>query len=408
MSLLPQGTVLGNLRIIDVFETFDGPRLFSCWNHSDTRYLAVWLDEDPLDTWLYLPVSEARLAEITDSRMDLRTAILEPEDGFVYLVFIQADGEATVELRSPSAIPDMQLPDQNCRLRGSPIGTKSNRQPDLARAALQTNRETIGLKLAFERQADHEGPARLVGNILITFQDLLDAIGQAISGRATSRGVVPEQLRTKTKMSVVSTYAGSFGVILASDQLPDLFGESLVGDTLDRFTKLLAAGSDRAELRKLLSPLKVRSAIRYREFLRSFSGADLRLHFDWASPNDSYHSAVISSGEAGVAARVISEFESIPPVEFQLDGILTMGDLLSQRFTVVSARDGQRITGRALPSAAEALAHATLNNQYLALIREVRATASAIDEESIRYELLELIPVGIDIEPAPHPGADED
>ena len=147
----------------------------------------------------------------------------------------------------------------------------------------------------------------------------------------------------------------------------------------------------------MLSPLKVRSAIRYRLFLRSVADGDASLKFDWASPARVHRTVEMTAGQAGVAARVISEFEAVPPDEFRAEGKLTMGDVLSQRFTVALA-DGRRYTGRVPGTAFNALSRATLNDQYSALIREVRSTTAAINEESVRYELLELDALDADLD----------
>ncbi|MEO6042945.1 MAG: DUF6575 domain-containing protein [Tepidiformaceae bacterium] len=397
MTILPQATILGELQVLDVFEQFDGPRLFSCRNNSDVRYLAVWVDEGEVETWLYVPTSELRLAELASGRLDLRTAFAAPEDNFVYLVEVSDEYDSATPILAANVRPEY-LPLSDVRLRELPItSTEYTRFPDFARHAIQSNRETVGLRLGFSDPRRIEGPARIVGHVLSTFQETIDAIGQVLVGRPTARGTVPEALRTRTQMSVVSTYSGSFGLELAVDELPDLFGDSLARDSLRTFSDLLDAGAERVQVREVLAPLKVRSAVRYRQFLRSVADAGVSLQFDWASPTRDYRTVKMTSGEAGVAARVISEFESVPPEEYRVEGILTMGDVHSQRFTLTSHADGQRFSGRVLGTAAEQLGRATLNDQYSALIREVRSTTTTTDEESVKYELLELDALDADL-----------
>ncbi|MGB3419032.1 MAG: DUF6575 domain-containing protein [Dolichospermum sp.] len=62
MKLLPQYPPLVNLEIIEIYEYYDFPCLFSCQNASGQIFLAVWIDEIPdHKTWLYSPMSKGRL-----------------------------------------------------------------------------------------------------------------------------------------------------------------------------------------------------------------------------------------------------------------------------------------------------------------------------------------------------------
>ena len=45
MSIVPVGTVLGNLTIDEVFDTYDGPRLFTCTNGDGQSFIGLWIDD---------------------------------------------------------------------------------------------------------------------------------------------------------------------------------------------------------------------------------------------------------------------------------------------------------------------------------------------------------------------------
>ena len=126
MTVLPEGTVLGELQMIEVFEYFDGPRLFSCRNNSDVRFLAVHADEGEVDTWLYVPVSERRLEALRVGRVDLHTAFANPEDGFTYLVSFRGSSVEATAVHA-SSIPSEILPDQGTLLRLSLLSSPSAR-----------------------------------------------------------------------------------------------------------------------------------------------------------------------------------------------------------------------------------------------------------------------------------------
>ena len=79
MSLLPQDTELGNLEIIEVYEYYDQPCLFSCKNQLGDIFLAIWSTEE---MWLYVSVTEDKLKE----KIQIRDFYLNSEKGFIYQV----------------------------------------------------------------------------------------------------------------------------------------------------------------------------------------------------------------------------------------------------------------------------------------------------------------------------------
>ena len=134
MTVLPEGTVLGELHMVAVFEYFDGPRLFACRNNSDVRFLAAHADEGDVETWLYVPVSEVRLEALRAGRVDLHTAFADPEDAFAYVVSFRG---TSVEAKAVQAnsVPADYLPDQGTLLRlpmsSSPIESAISRVPSV-------------------------------------------------------------------------------------------------------------------------------------------------------------------------------------------------------------------------------------------------------------------------------------
>ncbi|MEJ9159099.1 DUF6575 domain-containing protein, partial [Paenibacillus graminis] len=53
---------IGELKIITIIEYIDGPKIFSCLNEFDQKFLVNWIDTSPeTDKWFYVPVSDYRL-----------------------------------------------------------------------------------------------------------------------------------------------------------------------------------------------------------------------------------------------------------------------------------------------------------------------------------------------------------
>lgn len=113
MSFLPLGTSLGKLKIIEVLDWYDGPRLFIAESASGIRYIAFWADEtEDEDLWLYSSVSEHRISSIVSGKLDLRSIYTKPEDEIIFLIRLRSNSQssASVETIYPSQIDQELLP----------------------------------------------------------------------------------------------------------------------------------------------------------------------------------------------------------------------------------------------------------------------------------------------------------
>lgn len=97
--MLPESTVLGELSIVEVYEYYIQPALFSCRNRAGQMYLAVWIDDnEDFSRWLYVALSPERFAEVRSGEVSLRRAFAEPEDEVALDVVIYADPELPSEV----------------------------------------------------------------------------------------------------------------------------------------------------------------------------------------------------------------------------------------------------------------------------------------------------------------------
>lgn len=111
MSFLPLNTMLGQLRIIEVLDWYDGPRLFIAQSGSGNRYIAFWADEiEEESLWLYASVSEGRIDNIISGKLDLRSIYTNPEDGTIFLIRLFKDKPSSVEAICPTEIDQELLP----------------------------------------------------------------------------------------------------------------------------------------------------------------------------------------------------------------------------------------------------------------------------------------------------------
>lgn len=87
--MLPEGTQLGILTIIEIYHFYNMPVLFACRNKAGNLYLATWTDErETEDLWLYTPLSVERFAQMRNGQIDLHDAFAYPEDGIAFEVHV--------------------------------------------------------------------------------------------------------------------------------------------------------------------------------------------------------------------------------------------------------------------------------------------------------------------------------
>lgn len=114
MTFLPEKTVLGQLEIIEVYDFYDKPVLFSCKNKSGFIFIVVCVDSsDSAEIWLYAPVSSSRFQRIVQGEVELRDIFADTEDAFVYQIEIPyEDSQDTVyNIVACKEIPDEYMPE---------------------------------------------------------------------------------------------------------------------------------------------------------------------------------------------------------------------------------------------------------------------------------------------------------
>ncbi len=128
MGYLPQLTHLGRLELIEVYEFYDQPILFSCRNASDAIFMGVFADEDDnCETWLYIGISPRRFKRIRSGAIDLHDAFSEVEDGIIFQIKVSHDEQGPVSM----PIPATQIPDDMLPLPGEFINLDTPTLPEL-------------------------------------------------------------------------------------------------------------------------------------------------------------------------------------------------------------------------------------------------------------------------------------
>jgi hypothetical protein len=109
---------LQNLKPLEVFDYFDGPR--SCISKSGQLYLVFWVDEtENSSSWLYVQISHERYSVFKIGNIAIRDTFLHSEEGYVFLVTVDKNQQVDITTLYCHEIPPDYLPEPDDFLEDS-------------------------------------------------------------------------------------------------------------------------------------------------------------------------------------------------------------------------------------------------------------------------------------------------
>jgi type I restriction enzyme, R subunit len=244
-----QATISETIQVEEVFDFYDGPRLYTATDDS-RLFLVLWIDDEgDFSTWLYLPLSAARLEALKNRQLDLRAAFLQPEAGPVLQVRINHVGKTRV--MKPLATADLDaslLPEPGEYLvRGpGPIPTPPSNAParnygeQAFEAAIEDHLKASGYAEGDPNSFDRERaifPAEFIAFVRATQPEtwqaleklhgastetvLIDDLTKALDGSAGALAVIRHGFKCFGKLVRVAYFAPAHSMNPESRRLYD-------------------------------------------------------------------------------------------------------------------------------------------------------------------------------------------
>ncbi len=394
MISLPANTLLGELAMLETFNFFDIPRLFSCQNRAGATYLCLsTFDDGENFEWLYLPISQDRYSSLLDNQIDLLSCFIQPEDGYLFKVKSNFEGDATVQHLLPEQIAGEDLPEPGVLLDTDLESRPGPGTIDAKEAAIRSKRETYNIHLypwdtqLAELDIDH------LGSVLTSFQDLVYAIGQSCDGEPTLKGAIPAHIIEATKLRATQMFDGSFGLQIKSKSKVDLFDKSLASDALLELTNLLQVLDDEDALSNKLHHLEGRVASKYRTFVKQLKRVGSPLKIDWGSPNpERGRSLRIERNVIDSIYRIVSKIDIDMSESVRFHAELLGLDVATKRYRVRHLDDNEVYSGKISEEAFNQVEHSEINAIYVVTLKQIIETNSLSGSENIKWLLLGLSP----------------
>jgi hypothetical protein len=405
MNFLPKLTCLGKLNLIEVYIAYDEPCLFACKNASGQIFIAVLIDEDED----YTPLSKIRFEYIRSGGIDLHDGFKFAEDGFSYIVNVPIyEGNSKAEMISCDDISNNILP-----LSGEIIQLKTQTLPILSNDTLKETasslwREILRFKVKFPDHARNEAPIKSWGSMLFSLQEVVESIGHKC--RSEKRKIISQE----TQLLATVTSGGSYCVDLVAATHVNLLKDSLVGESLDIFMKLIRASnkctfdeslqsdSSNEEFAILVNNLGKRLASKYRIFLTSVADAKSDIDFDWGSPHaERGGSATLKHTSVITTLHIINKMEINIPEIREVTGTLIGGNIESKRFELRDIHEEFKYKGEVSSSLIASDTDMTLDYIYKATIEETVEVNRVTGEVKPKYKLTNLIRLRLELDENP-------
>jgi hypothetical protein len=341
---LAQQTSLGQLRMLETFVYWNGPRLFTCINERSELFLVSWIEEhDEVERWWYVPISTSRLEEVRSGSVQIADAISAPE-GALIEVLTGPDACAALH-RDPTSVSPDDLPVPGDRLSAStPL---SEVLADDARlvASRSTNAEILDAALVGEPVDDHQIAPDLLRRFLGGFVEWVK--------------VSAEAARELFDVRIHAFAPGSFVVRLSS-------GASRIGFVSDAIAAL-DGDAPQSALQAALPNPATRAAFATLAQSLTREGLGLRLAFTGRN-------GAVSKSEL-TAKQLESLRERLTKHEASVRDQTITGTLqaasIAKREVVVLNEDGKAITVAIPPDQLEWLRGRRIGKKYEIQVREV-------------------------------------
>lgn len=276
---------------------------------------------------------------------------------------------------------------------------------DVRAIAADKHREILNLHFHFESEDSRtlavEASAKHLGAILESLQALFDSIGQVKAGRPTPYGKVAKDITDQTRLSVLGTFKGSFGVRLALApeppakqlELPNQLTSEPLGELVTQeFLEILNQTHEQRleQLSDRLISLQRRTASNYRKFLLSLLDASTDLRVDWGSINANRGgTAAVTAADAIATVEAIKKIEADAPQEYQLVGELLAASKSSKSFEIRNMENDTPLSGKIADEIINSgEVELTIGKLYNVTVRERISVSSITGEGKIERTLI--------------------
>jgi len=164
--------------------------------------------------------------------------------------------------------------------------------------------------------------AGFLGKALSGLQDMLDALVQSVSGKPTQSGPVSGETAERASLYVAATAPGSFHVVLAGFEAPDLFGITHLEPAIDGLMQIVEASTDPQRAIDILERYGSRAYGRFSQLTKSLSDHRADMSLSAAGEGHTQRTVSISSDIACQLQAQLAGYEEDAEYQRELSGTI--------------------------------------------------------------------------------------
>jgi len=268
---------------------FDGPLLSHYISDKGENYLFHWADaDDDYNRWIVLRTDILSIQQYLDKKVNLRSLIMEPNDGFVFSVDIDADLNYTnIRVVPVEAIPEEYLPTED-----SFYSFKVEDDIDLS--ALSQKYSSGILEIHIDGQDVKYGsiPLHKLAPIIPKIEEIRKSMSSKYAKRIkrsqqdmdkNAKQALERELRLDTQYEFLYSLAGSIRIILKPINQQTSFGPTYSDDFAREFTGLFVSGYSKENIQGYSETYDKQTIKRYSDFMSFLNSEKLSLGVKWCN-----------------------------------------------------------------------------------------------------------------------------
>lgn len=386
---------MGELRMVEVYVNYDGPRLFSCRNAAGTYFFGLFVDEDARsETFLFAPASPARWASVRAGNLPLAAAFRQPEDNGVFRQILALDEEPSTHLDwlPVDEVPEDWYPDESARLTIPTDTQPPLEEYEFANESRSLMRSLMAVEVDVERGLT-EIPSRHAANTLRLVQESVEALGQVRKNRQTNRGAIQADILDETELYLYDLRAASFAFVLSPRPTGQLFETSLVPAAVNLLLDVMEASESDELLSEQLRALHPRALSRYRALLEELTEFESGLTVLMATPDREVRKTVMSKEQVRSSLDAARLTEEPVMQTIEIDAVLIGVNARTRSFELIDEESGIKYAGKTVDSARNRILGLRIGDRYDATLLHESEVSPITGETHDTYRLVHIEPI---------------
>ncbi|MBO3273193.1 hypothetical protein [Hymenobacter defluvii] len=187
---------------------------------------------------------------------------------------------------------------------------------------LQKNREKeiIEVRLIGRQAVNGSLPLEILSKVSATLAESLHQVSKyALTGLQTAKRGLMDEVKAKLDLRLAKLAPGSTRLFITGQTNPDLFGNSLLADALERSFNILEV-DEPTEILDRVSNIGHASVVAIQKFLRSITDSGLEVEMSWDSPQDTMYRWQANTARLVSISSALGQIQELAPKTFEFTG----------------------------------------------------------------------------------------